>query len=393
MRKWLVILFIAHPALAAPIKSNEESELKRRVQQLEQQIEALQKSHESFVESITKSIKDGALAEESALELEKHIHSKLQPSGYADIEYRNSSLDGSHPGFRIHHFSLILTKEISEHWRSFAEVEYEDAPRVEFEPGSPICQGTCSGRIFLEAMNIDYAPSNYFGVRLGRFFTPAGIWSIAHYPPFVATQETPLHIHRIFPQLMDGAMVHGTVPLAESFLNYDVYFGNGEGSTANSDNNDKKALGLRAAIQTPWLTQFELGASASVDTLDEPNNATTTKIATGVHAQIRSGSVAFQSEAATAKHEPQGSTEYTTTGYYAQLGIDVLTATIGYRYDFFREYDEQTTTQLDTNRHSLFVNYAAHKNVILKLEHHETSRGSAAKERLIVASVAVYLGE
>lgn len=393
MRKWLVIIFIAHPVFGAPIKSSEEGDLNRRIQQLEQQTETLKKSHESFKDSIMKTIKDGSLAQDSALELEKHVHSKLQASGYADVEYRNSSLDGSHPGFRIHHFSLILTKEISEHWRSFAEVEYEDAPRVEFEPGSPTCQGTCSGQIFLEAMNVDYAPSDYFGVRLGRFFTPAGIWSIAHYPPFVATQETPLHIHRIFPQLIDGAMVHGAIPLADSFLNYDVYLGNGEGSTANGDNNNEKALGLRAGIQMPWMTQFELGTSAYADTLEGPDQAKTSKFATGIHAQIRSGPVAFQSEAAMARHEPQDRNEYTTTGYYAQLGIDILTATIGYRYDFFQEYDEPSTTQLDTDRHSLFVNYAAHKNVALKLEHHQTVRGTAAKEDLTVASVAVYLGE
>lgn len=393
MRKWLVLIVVMHPAFAASTSSGEETDLKRRVQQLEQQTQTLQKNHETFVGSITKTIKEGALAQDSALELEKNIHSKLQASGYADVEFRNASQEGNHPSFRIHHFSLILTKEIDEHWRTFAEVEYEDAPRLAFEPGSPNCQGECGGEIFLEAMNIDYLPSDQVGVRLGRFFTPAGIWSIAHYPPFVETQERPLHIHHIFPQLIDGAMLHGSIPIADSFLNYDAYVGNGEGSSANSDNNDKKALGLRAALQLPWLTQFDIGTSIYTDTLSAENQSTTSKFATGFHVQVRSEIVAFQAESASARYQPQDRAEYTTAGYYAQLGFDIFFATIGYRYDFFEEYDVASTTKVDINRNSFFANYRMHKNIVLKLEHHVTTRNEADDGDLTVASVAVYLGE
>ena len=393
MRKWIALAVVIYPAFAVAVMASEETDLKHRVQQLEQQAQTLQKNHDALVESISKTLKEGELAQDTAFELEKQLHSKLQTSGYADVEFRNDSSLGNHPGFRIHQFSLILTKQIDEHWRTFAEIEYEDAPRIEFTPNSPGCLDGCNGEIFLEAMNIDYSPSDSVGVRFGRFFTPAGIWSIEHYPPFVATQELPLHIRQIFPQLIDGALLHGALPLSDTFLNYDVYIGNGESSSAHGDNNHKKSLGIRAAVQLPWLTRFELGTSAYTDTLSGSNQSETSKFATGLHAKARMGRVAFQTEIATARYQIKNGTDYTQAGYYAQFGVDISAATIGYRYDFFEDYDMATAKKADLKRNSIFANYRVHKNVVLKLEHHRTSHDAAGSDNLTLASVAVYLGE
>lgn len=395
MRIWVLLIVVAmQPAFAAPATPSEETDLKRRVQLLEQQNEKLKKSFDAFVTSVTEKIEDGALAQDSALELEKHIHTKLLASGYADVEYRNSSTVGESPGFRIHHFSLILTKEIDDHWRTFAEIEYEDAPRVEFESGSPSCQGECSGRIFLEAMNVDYSPSDLIGVRFGRFFTPTGIWSIDHYPPFVTTQERPLHIRNIFPQLVDGILLHGTLPYDELFFKYDVYAGNGESSNAHRDDNDTKSLGLRAAATLPWFTDFEFGTSLYSDTLTVTGQPLTKKYATGVHAKIRSGRVAVQSELANARYEPRTGTQYDTSGYYTQLRFDVSeAATLGYRHDVFEDYVVGSSAKTDSTRHTVFANYRVQKNVAFKIEHHRTTHDNLPTDNLTIASLAVYLGD
>jgi hypothetical protein len=384
----MLIVLAMPPAFAAPATPGEETDLKRRVQLLEQQNDDLKKSYDSFVTSVTKTIKEGALAQDSAIDLEQQIHSKLQASGYADVEFRNSSTAGESPGFRIHHFSLILTKQINPQWRSFAEIEYEDAPRVEFKRGSPNCQGECSGQIFLEAMNVDYSPSDTFGVRFGRFFTPTGIWSIDHYPPFVPTQERPLHINNIFPQLVDGILLHGTLPYKEMFFKYDGYAGNGESSSGHSDDNDRKSLGLRAAANLPWLSDFEFGTSLYTDTLTVANQPVTKKFATGLHAKTRWGRVVLQTELANASYDPRAGAKYNTSGYYAQLGYDISAATtLGYRYDVFKDKNE------NAKRNSLFANYRAHKNVVLKLEHHRTTHDGMHRDILTIASLAVYLGE
>ncbi len=393
MRKWIILVLVAPPVFGASAADNEDGDLRRRVQQIEQQYKSLQKNYDALAESVNKTQKEGAVAQDTALELEKQLRSRLQASGYADVEYRNDSSDDSHPSFRIHHFSLILSMQVDEHWRTFAEIEYEDAPRLEFEQGSPDCQGDCSGQIFLEAMNVDYSPSDSWGARAGRFFTPAGIWSVEHYPPFVATQERPLHIREIFPQLIDGIMVHGGVPFSDTFLSYDVYVGNGEGSSAHSDNNHKKAIGARVSLQVPWFTRFELGSSAYTDTLNGAHESETSKVATGLHAKVREGRVGFQAEWASARYQPQSSADYTTSGYYAQIGVDVSAATYGYRYDFFEDYDVVNSRTSDTVRNTVFVNYRVHKNIVLKLEHHQTTADDAKADTLTIASIAVYLGE
>ncbi len=403
MRKWILLIVAIHPAFAAstpgaaPAPGNEETDLKRRVLQLEQQTEALKKSYDAFVESTAKKIKDGALAQETALDLEKQLHSKLQATGYADVEFRDSSAAGKYPGFRIHHFSLILTKQISEHWRSFAEIEYEDAPRVVFDPPDATCPSECSGQIFLETMNIDYSPNDAIGLRFGRFFTPAGIWSIDHYPPFVATQERPLHIRHMFPQVIDGALLHGTLPYNEVFLNYDVYVGNGESSNGSRDNDSRKSRGLRVAAQLPWLTQFELGTSAYADTLIEADGHETRKLSTGLHTKARRGPLAFQTEIARAHFQPENGAAHTANGYYAQFSFDTSPATaLGYRYELFEDYKEDAKgdiTMTEKRRNTYFANYRVHKNVVIKLEHHLTTKDGAQRERLTIASLAVYLGE
>lgn len=394
MRKLLTLLLIVYTASAESAPAEDTPDLKRRVQQLEQQIQSMQKSNDAFVESITKTVKEDALAQESGLELENQFRSKLQTSGYADVEFRHSSKANSHPGFRIHHFSVIFTKEIDSNWSTFSEVEYEDAPQIEFTPGSPDCQGNCSGAIILEAMNVDYTPNEYFGLRFGRFFTPAGIWSVDHYPPFVTTQERPLHIRNIFPQLIDGAMIHGSIPIVEAFLDYDVYLGNGEGNSGSGDNNDEKSLGFRAALQLPWLTQFELGTSLLADTLSESDGSSTAKVVAGMHLRVRGGPVAVQMEVANGNYQPDGTgIEFTKLGYYTQLGVDVMATTIGYRYDYFEDYDKPTATSIDLTRHTLYANYRVHKNVVTKLEFHNTTQGSGTAESLTIGTVAYYLGD
>lgn len=394
MRSWLLLLLVSHTVAAAPALDDEVQDLRRRVQELEQQTRILHETHKAFVESITKTIDESALVQESALDLEKHVHSKLQASGYADVEFRNSSIENSHPSFRIHHFSLILTKELDPSWRTFAEVEYEDAPQLEFEPGSPDCQGSCSGEILLEAMNIDYSPRDSLGFRLGRFFTPAGIWAIDHYPPFVPTQERPLHIDNIFPRLIDGILFHGSLPVIDAFFNYDFYLGNGEGNSGARDENDDKALGLRTAIQLPWLSQLEFGASVYGDQLNPGDRGTANKLAAGIHARLRGGPVAFQTEVASAQYWPEGDrADFQTTGYYAQLSVDFFNALIGYRYDFFEDYDLDALAAIEVVRHTIFNNVRVHENVVLKLEHHFTTRAESDAVNLSVASLVVHLGD
>jgi hypothetical protein len=301
-----------------------------------------------------------------------HLKNSMTVSGYADAEYVTTDVPGD-AGFRLHHLSMFLKKQVSDELRFFSETEWEDAPYVSGDPGSSV---TRSGTIFIEALNFDYQWRPDTSMRVGRFFTPAGIWSVDHYPPFVLTQMRPQHIREIFPQLVDGAAISGLHAVGSAFVGYDLYIGNGETGTFNghSDENTTKAAGLKVNVALPIAQQFDVGATLYHDKLAasaDPNESK--KDAYGAHAKIRQGAFVLQAEYADGKYEPTVSPAtnlpYHKKGYYAQFSYDINKWTLGYRYDYF---DPNTTSVASsaTKINSAIVNYHVNRNVVLKWEHH-----------------------
>jgi len=331
-----------------------------------------------------------AILEDQISLLEKEFNSQLKISGYADVEYKTSSKPSEKDGFRLHHFSLFFKKQINEQWRFFSEIEYEDAPKIEFK--DPVNCSDCSGEIFVEAVNIDYEWSTKSAVRFGRFFTPAGIWSIDHYPPFVPTQERPLHIRKLFPQLVDGVALFGTVPFGGNFMSYDLYYGNGEGNTGKKDANSKKATGLNLDFNFPILTHTQIGTTFYHDTL---NNGTE-KSVSGFHTKIQAGDFTLQAEYADGEFTPTTGMAFDSVGYYGQISYNYVKWLAGYRYDF---YEEVSTVDGADLRNVFFVNYRIDKDIVIKIEHVENeseanaSKASDSGSHFTIVSVAIYLGD
>lgn len=335
-----------------------------------------------------------AVAEEAIAELQQAQEYAMDVSGYADSEFIYVHDDATKPmGFRIHHLSLFFQKKISDKWRFFSEIEFEDALKHDFGNvtvkdvdgnDQKVASGTAYGKIFVEAVSFDYQWRPEATVRVGRFFTPAGIWSIDHYPPFVSTQDRPGHIRKIFPQLTDGAMVYGTVKAGPAFVSYDAYVANGEGNTGKKDKNEEKSLGLKTNISMniPGLKQFDVGGTYYTDPSDS-SNSDEKKTSIGAHAKIRVHDFALQSEAAYAKFD----TIATKSGYYAQLTYAPNDFSIGYRFD---NYDSDRSVDGEKVTNTGFINYRATSNLVLKLEHHLTD-DSGTKSQKTIASIAAYL--
>jgi hypothetical protein len=363
--------FVLCPALVSAASS---ADVERRLENLEENLE---------------------LYKDEIKDLEQQLQSPVHINGYVDAEYHTDSRDSKKNGFRLHHLSLFFKKELAEKWRFFSEIEYEDAPKFEGEgvaqpaPAEGEVIDDAQGKIFVEAVNIDYLWNPKANFRVGRFFTPAGIWSIDHYPPFVPTQLRPQHIRNIFPQLVDGVASYGTLSLGETFLTYDVYMGNGEGNTAKKDENSHKAYGVRAVLLLPVLKRFELGASFYDDVLNNGD----AKSAQGIHVKIQTGDLSFQAEYADASIEPAAGGSSDTKGYYAQLlyGINDSWGA-GLRHDFFAEVEN---TGEDSTINSVFVNYHINKDILIKLEHHEVELELVTDEdyNQTILSLVYYLAD
>lgn len=350
------------------------------------------------VETLEGSIE---LLEEANAEMRSEIDNRMQISGYVDVEYIRKKKDGSAAshGFRMHHLSLFFKKKISDKWRFFSEIEYEDAPKFDNEGGGKVTVdtgggtgtadvfdlGDANGKIFVEAVNMDYLWKPEAIFRFGRFFTPAGLWSVDHYPPFVSMQERPRHIRRIFPQLVDGAMVYGTMGMGTHFVSYDAFVGNGEGNNGHGDSDTGKAMGLKvsAVLAMPMFSHLEVGGTAYHDT--DYQGSEKTKTAFGVHAKAKMMDFALQTEAAYAKFED--SSAETRKGYYAQLAYEPNQWSGGYRYDY---YNVGSST-VDRVVHALFVNYRFNTNLVVKVEHHMQTEDNKADEAKTIFSVVSYL--
>ena len=366
---------------------------------------------EEIDQRLKKLESDVSISREETDDLDSRFRNNMSVTGYADVEYITTNENGKDDGFRIHHLSMFLKKQISEKWRFFSEIEYEDGPfyepskasnvstaSVPAASGVPDATTVGSGKIFAEAVNFDFQWRPDTSLRAGRFFTPAGLWSVDHYPPFVATQERPQHIRLIFPQLVDGAAISGNHPIGKAFVNYDLYIGNGETTRFDGakDSNSTKAAGLRFAVSLPIAQQFELGATLYRDKLASAADANKPeKDARGFHAKVRLGGFGYQAEYADGSYKPTvlpgNNLPYHRKGFYNQISYDVSSWTLGYRYDY---YDPSTIKSNDVKRfNSVFANYHVSKNIVLKLEHHLVDQEDPTKQDYYknLASIAVNL--
>jgi hypothetical protein len=321
------------------------------------------------------------------------LDSSIKLAGYADVEYKGSSEEGINEEFRMHHLSLFLTRQFDNDIKFFSEIEYEDAPKFDGVNDGSGDLDEASGTIFVEAMNFDWNYNQYANVRAGRFFTPAGIWSEDHYPPFVTTQERPMHIFKIFPQLVDGVSGFGSTYLTDNIsFDYNMFLGNGESSiSGKKDLNSNKASGFRGTFHLPLWDDLTAGFTFYNDNEDTANG-NADKAALGFHIKARYENFTGQIEYAKADLEYADSgIDHEREGFYAQFVYNLDQWALGYRYDVYN----QNSLEVDKiRRHSLFMNYHVNESVTLKGEYHVNHYDDPLTDDFgfYIFSISTYLG-
>jgi hypothetical protein len=316
------------------------------------------------------------------------ILSKLvEVSGYADAEFSLTDEDGENSKFRIHHLSLFFTKDIQKEWKLFTEIEYEDAPFIESSSAADTV-ATSQGKLFVEQMYIEYHPAFDWDVRVGRFLTPAGIWSIYHYPPYVPTQRRPLQVRRIFPQVADGVQLRNSFSLGGSFDTH-LYVANGAGNPGRLDRNEHKAIGARVNYAANVLGGFELGGSY----YGERDNDGIKRNSYGAHLLVTRSAFKLQSEYAYRRNDQQTLTDFNDKGFYAQLTYDIGRWTVAARYDWYDPND--TDPKNDQFRYTGAVNYHFAHNVVGKVEYNRNEFDDPASDDFneVIFAIVVAIGD
>jgi len=351
--------------------------VEEKIKVIEKQLAELKKLLINQQSNIEENVERVDEVENNLTETQDSLDNSFKISSYTDLEYSYSSDNNKSSGIRLHHFSLFLEKQILPNLKFFSETEYEDAPLFEKNTSA-------DGKIYLEAINFTWKVNGHTRIRGGRFFTPSGIWSEDHYPPFVATQDRPLFIRKIFPQVIDGASVFGQYKVASNFINYTLYSGNGEGNTGTGDLNSNKSLGLRTQLIVPALKNSVLGIDYYQDTLNFGGN----KSAYGFHGKLKLDNIDIQGEYAKGEITNNSLLNKDMLGYYLQGAYHYNDFSFGYRYDF---YDKDRANVVDHKKHNYFINYHLSPLLVLKAEYNDNIIEDQNNYQNLIFSIAGFL--
>ena len=370
----LIVSTVFSPLIFA---QTDNSQVEKKIASIEKQLAELKKqlnTQKSTIEENSERVDD---VETNVTETQEAFDNSFKISSYTDLEYTQTSKNNALNGVRLHHFSVFLEKQMLPNLKFFSETEYEDAP---FFDGDTIHNGA----IFVEAINLTWTVNQHLKVRGGRFFTPSGIWSENHYPPYVPTQDRPLFLRNIFPQVIDGASALGQYALGDNFINYTLYSGNGEGNDGKGDNNSTKSLGFRSQITLPALQNSIIGLDYYQDTL----NSGIDKKVYGFHGKLNFNNIVIQAEYATGELTNNSTYTNDTLGYYLQGIYNFKDFSFGYRYDFF---DKDEAAKVDHKKHNYFVNYHINSNIILKAEYNDNILENKQNYQGFILSIAAFL--
>lgn len=307
----------------------------------------------------------------------------VEVSGYADAEFYLTDNDAENSRFRVRHLSLFFLKEIQEDWKLFSEIEYEDAPLIESKHTVDDASAV-QGKLFVEQMYIEYHPALSWDVRFGRFLTPAGIWNIYHYPPYVPTQERPLMVRKIFPQVSDGIQARYSHTFGGHAFDAHLYAANGAGNPGRLDRNENKALGARVNLDYgPWWT----GASVYRET----DNSGTKRSAWGLHLLADYSPFKFQAEYQYRDNELSTGSGFIDRGFYAQAMYDIGQWTVAARYDWFDP--NSSIANADLFRYTGALNYHFAHNVVGKAEYNRNDVEDGEDFNEVILSIVVAIGD
>ena len=193
--------------------------------------------------------------------------SKLTINGYSSFEFEKQ-LDeegGGDPNasFDADLFDLVFNFQVNDKIRVSADLTWEHSTATE----------DGFGNVAVEYAFVEYAFADLAKVRVGKMFTPHGIFNEIHTakPAFLSVKEPastnkPERIvenaFRYFPRWGTGVAIRGDGVIADRDFSYDVFISNGAQEETNpfeEDNNLAKAVTLRFRFEP--TESFSIGNS------------------------------------------------------------------------------------------------------------------------------------
>jgi hypothetical protein len=265
-----------------PVAANEEmEEMKRRVWALEEQSEADALEIEDLKERMDQQ-DDNAMEDLKKEARELKLYGFLDVQWYKIIVFDDTLQDGylNHWNtFMVGRWNFFLEKQISDYFRVLGEVRFLFQPYGQILTyGSPLgdeystANTTATdwadafdfnwGGIAIERAWVEFKPADYFGLRVGYFLSPFGLWNEDHSFTVVIPAHRPRIItSRLLPLQQTGLSFFGRVfPGDRSIIEYGLTLSNGRGPVAEFyDLDENKAIGLKLNYSFDGPVHFNIG--------------------------------------------------------------------------------------------------------------------------------------
>ncbi len=305
------------------------------------------------------------ILEESMLDVEEKIGSRAVVNAFDSLKldiggFFHSAFtyakgeDSSATSFNRQNFELLISAELNKQWTGFFAGGFLRESDDAFALGNtndPAFNSKNKNPLIIGWVN--FANSDAFNVRIGRFITPHGIINIEHFPATLLDPEQPQFLRpfsgdTIFPNFSTGVQLHGSTYLNEDHkLQYYVYLSNFAG---NPEEN-------RAGAMLEY--EFTENLTFGVDLAQGERTTGNDYDMIGAHALIEIGQLSWKTEYYSTSED--SSILGDRNGGYTQPSWHISPEwTVFYRYDMLDNGTKETT------ENAVGLNYLPYPNIRLR---------------------------
>ena len=204
----------------------------------------------------------------------------------------------------------------------------------------------------VERLLLQYRPSDYFTVAVGRYHSWVGYYNSAfNYGEYLETTTDRPFVYAfddqggVLPMQEVGVTMTGKIPSGRMGLNYVVELGNGRGwgpgveiAQNNQDAHNSKSINGGLFVRPEALAGLQVGFSVRHDELAIPGPAVSETIAT-IHAVFLDSNYEVLNEGVLVRHVEPAGPIFTTSAFYTQFSRRFRAYRPYFRYQYFNAND------------------------------------------------------
>jgi len=268
----------------------------------------------------------------------------LQIRGFADLNY-GRTVEPVTSSFALGQLDLFMSSTLSDTTSVVGELVTEANDANVFG-------------VDLERLLLQYKPSDYLNIGVGRYHTSIGYYNTAYHHgtwfqtatgrPFLFEFEDeggPLPVHGV------GVTVGGRIPSGKLGLRYVAEIANGRTSHSPLaepvqnvvDENNGKAFNVALLAQPDTLAGFQAGMSIYRDRLQPDGLPRIRQTIFSGHVVYHGHGLELLNEGVAIRHTPAGGGAVTTPAFYSQIAQQIARKASPYfRYQYFNAPDRES---------------------------------------------------